>query len=409
MLGVAGAAASAFGQASSFQGLGDLPGGNFSSWATAVSADGQVVVGHGTGTLSADGQAFRWTAAGGMVGLGTLPGGTVSDAYAVSADGSVVVGFSNGTAGLQQGYRWTAALGMVSIGNNCKPEDVSADGTVVVGTTGGNPTQRAFRWVLTNPGAGTGVMTSLGLLPGFTQGYGYSVSGDGATVVGMCAAGTQVACRWNGATITSLGQLPGGGYSRANTISASGQFIAGQSQIAPPPGFSSGYDSFIWTQQAGMVGLRGPAESYNEANGVSADGATVVGWSSCCGAYIWRSGRALIPLKQALEAEYGLQLTGWRLGIAYAVTPDGRTIVGSGTNPSGRSEAWIATLGTPVCYANCDGSATPPVLNILDMTCFVQSFAAGLPYANCDGSSTPPVLNIADFTCFLQRFAEGCP
>ena len=30
-------------------------------------------------------------------------------------------------------------------------------------------------------------------------------------------------------------------------------------------------------------------------------------------------------------------------------------------------------------------------------------------YANCDNSSTPPVLNVADFTCFLQKFAAGCP
>jgi len=61
------------------------------------------------------------------------------------------------------------------------------------------------------------------------------------------------------------------------------------------------------------------------------------------------------------------------------------------------------------CYANCDGSTTPPVANVADFTCFLQKFAAGDPYANCDGSTTPPVLNVADFTCFLQKFAAGCP
>jgi len=60
------------------------------------------------------------------------------------------------------------------------------------------------------------------------------------------------------------------------------------------------------------------------------------------------------------------------------------------------------------CYANCDNSTTPPVLNILDFTCFLNQFAAGATYANCDGSTTPPVLNILDFTCFLNRFAAGC-
>jgi FtsP/CotA-like multicopper oxidase with cupredoxin domain len=60
------------------------------------------------------------------------------------------------------------------------------------------------------------------------------------------------------------------------------------------------------------------------------------------------------------------------------------------------------------CYANCDMSTTPPVLNVADFSCFLQSFAAGNPYANCDGSTTPPVLNVADFSCFLQQFAAGC-
>src|SRR5215510_14161600 len=56
--------------------LGSLPGGIFHSDARGVSADGMVVVG---GSNSASGfEAFRWTAAGGMVGLGVLPGGTGS-------------------------------------------------------------------------------------------------------------------------------------------------------------------------------------------------------------------------------------------------------------------------------------------------------------------------------------------
>jgi hypothetical protein len=29
-------------------------------------------------------------------------------------------------------------------------------------------------------------------------------------------------------------------------------------------------------------------------------------------------------------------------------------------------------------------------------------------YANCDGSTTDPVLNVLDFACFLNRFAAGC-
>ena len=62
-----------------------------------------------------------------------------------------------------------------------------------------------------------------------------------------------------------------------------------------------------------------------------------------------------------------------------------------------------------LCYANCDGSTSPPVANVADFACFLHKFAAADPYANCDGSTAPPVLCVADFTCFMQRFAAGCP
>lgn len=61
------------------------------------------------------------------------------------------------------------------------------------------------------------------------------------------------------------------------------------------------------------------------------------------------------------------------------------------------------------CYANCDGSVAPPILNVADFSCFLSKYAAGEPYANCDQSTTPPVLNVGDFSCFLQKYAAGCP
>jgi hypothetical protein len=69
------------------------------------------------------------------------------------------------------------------------------------------------------------------------------------------------------------------------------------------------------------------------------------------------------------------------------------------------------------CYANCDQSTTPPILNVEDFSCFINQFASaqGLAhelqlthYANCDQSTTPPVLNVEDFSCFINRFSQGC-
>jgi hypothetical protein len=79
------------------------------------------------------------------------------------------------------------------------------------------------------------------------------------------------------------------------------------------------------------------------------------------------------------------------------------------------SEAVRATACTravsnpPTCYANCDASTLPPVLNVNDFTCFLNKYAANDPYANCDASTIAPVLNVNDFTCFTNRYAAGCP
>jgi hypothetical protein len=77
------------------------------------------------------------------------------------------------------------------------------------------------------------------------------------------------------------------------------------------------------------------------------------------------------------------------------------------------SPASLTVSGLPVpgasCYANCDGSTTPPILTVNDFVCFQAAFAANDPYANCDGSTTPPILTVNDFVCFQSAFASGCP
>jgi hypothetical protein len=86
------------------------------------------------------------------------------------------------------------------------------------------------------------------------------------------------------------------------------------------------------------------------------------------------------------------------------------TVIGTTGGEFGASYGMAAVLTpqTTACYANCDHSTTPPVLNVNDFICFQAAFAAGDPYANCDGSTTPPVLNVNDFICFQAAFAAGC-
>jgi uncharacterized membrane protein len=88
------------------------------------------------------------------------------------------------------------------------------------------------------------------------------------------------------------------------------------------------------------------------ANGVSADGSVVVdqGMSpSGYEAFIWDATNGIRELDQAL-IDLGLDpanLAGWTLSDAKAISDDGLTIVGKGTNPSGYRKAWIAIIPEP--------------------------------------------------------------
>ena len=76
----------------SFQGLGDLPGGEFQSEAFGVSGDGTIVVGDSIFDEPSRSQAFRWTMSGGMEVLGGVSSPIdLRQVWAVSRDGTLIV------------------------------------------------------------------------------------------------------------------------------------------------------------------------------------------------------------------------------------------------------------------------------------------------------------------------------
>jgi probable HAF family extracellular repeat protein len=333
--------------AASFRGLGFLPG-DTSSIPHSVSADGSVVVGE---SLSPQGysEAFRWTSSSGMVGLGYRPaGGAWSNACGVSADGSVVVGRSWPTSsGAPTAFRWTVsgggvALGYVPGGSDSEAHSASADGSVVVGESDSKP----FRWT---PSGG---MVSLGDLPGgLSGGSAEGVSADGSVVVGgSYSVSGQETFRWtSGGGMVGLGDLAGGAFhSSAQGVSADGSVVVGYGTSA------SGQEAFRWTASSGMVGLGFlPGTSWSDARGVSADGSIVVGYSWVYSsptppqAFYWTADGGMQNLKDLLINNCGLDLTGWRLTDAYGISPNGLTIVGTGINPDGYQEAYMATIPEP--------------------------------------------------------------
>ena len=335
-----------------FSGIGDLTGGNYYSVAVAISDDGQTVVGQSS---SGNLEAYRWTRADGMVGLGYLDETHFSNALGVSADGSVVVGSSSSSPGFQA-FLWTANSGMVGLGDipggffESGAEACSANGDVIVGD-GANAmsVEVASRWT-----SGTG-MVALESLPDDTFSFAKDISADGSIIVGVLDAGPHHAFRWTDPDgMVELAALPGGTTeSRAFGISANALHIVGYSSSTASGAEST--EACLWTGDVpfGLGDLDGGTFK-SVARAVSDDGATIVGWAkSALGdeAFIWTADAGMRTLADVLVNDHDLDLSGWTLSVAYDVTPDGRTIVGKGFNPDGYVEGWIATIPEPATIA----------------------------------------------------------
>lgn len=350
--------------AASFQGLGDLPGGDIYSSARKLSADGSVVLGN---SLDASGyRGYRWTSADGMTTFDIPSGGVFSQLYfpeGLSADGSVFVGGGITALGTEA-YRWSQSDGLVGLGDLPGGEyfssarAVSADGSVIVGIGGIEPEHEfvfgpdaipyePFIWT-----AGSGMVGLGGFAGEPVGGEATDVSADGSVVVGQSTIVTSPgepwesfrisAFRWTQATgMTDLG------FEEVAAISSDGSTVVGYSQSD----FGE-YDAFLWTESTGRVHLGEPLNdrSLSQAWDVSGDGSTIVGVSWETGppiTVIWDAVHGSRDLKEVLENQYGLDLTGWSLEGRAAISDDGLTIVGTGTNPNGDVEAFIAVLPEP--------------------------------------------------------------
>ncbi len=330
-----------------FQNLGFLQGYS-SSEADAVSSDGTVVAGTAA-TFAGNRQAFRWNAQQGIVGLAYMPGGTRSSASGISGDGAVIVGTGDTTdsdpATPSAAFRWVADAGMKRIDSLpgsylCAGGGVSGDGAVVAGTCL-QFNNTAFRWM-----ASTGPV-ALSRFGGGSdqQSSAAAISSNGAVIAGAGHPSLTGAVIWRAdGSATILGKLPGDAAATATAVSRDGSVVVGSSTDN-----AGNYRAFRWTEQTGMVNLEKDVGGIlgSVATSVSGDGRIVVGWGTVATgevALIWDADHGLRPLDVALMADYLLQIDGWKLIRATAISADGHTVAGYGTNPQGQTEAWIVKL-----------------------------------------------------------------
>lgn len=337
-------------QPARFTPLGDLPGGEVASYASAVSTDGTTVVGRSSssGQLGAASEAFRWDATHGMAALGDLAGGAFdSAANDVSADGTVIVGRSSSTesgSNSSEAFRWDATNEMIGLGDLgggsffSEAKGVSANGSIVVGARSGFLDREAFRWDATN---GIAALIPFNSQP-FTL-FANGVSADGGSVVGLAGVfpgmGFELgAFRWDATHgVVAVGNTFGEATdSEALAISSNGAWVVGR----------AGTEAFRWDASSGRVilGDLPYGASSSVARAVSDDGKRVVGSStSNVGqeAFIWTQTSGMQALGAVLMG-LGVDLTGWVLREATDISADGRTIVGYGTNPAGATEAFVA-------------------------------------------------------------------
>lgn len=329
----------------SFTAIGTLSGYP-SSEAVAVSADGRVVAGSSR-SLAGASQAFRWTSENGPQPLGFLPHGSFTMATAVSEDGDVIIGNADGGASLgRHVFRWTLQDGLTQLdelpnATLCAGSAVSGDGAVVAGTCLA-PGNEAFRWTeasgpigLGRLGTGSNAMSTA-----------VAISADGTHIGGAGHPVLTGAVIWDSSnTPLVIGALPGDSYAAITALSGDGSVAAGVSvdMAGQPRGFR-------WTSSGAIVALATDDMFYSTTTtGISADGRRIVGWGSRVSggpdaAVLWDEGGKLRPVSDLLSLDARAASAGWSLTRARAISADGRVIVGEGIDPTGVGRGWIVTL-----------------------------------------------------------------
>lgn len=260
-------------------------------------------------------------------------GGSATD---VTGDGTIVAG---NTGYYGSCFTWTEAGGIVDIGGNAGMVTISDDGSAVSAILEDLGLQYAGLWL---GGTSWQNLGGIGGQSGTSVSTNYGISGDGSTVTGLAwvDAGTAHAFSWTQATgMVDLGSL-GGESSRANGISADGSTIVGWDQD-PNTGWWRGVR---WVN--GVESLLDPNGWGGNAFGVNSDGTIIVG-----GGYPTNSEHAYLWTEADGFTDLGM-LSGWMsLAEARDVSDDGSVVVGfSGGFMDYNAFIWTESTGMVKLY-----------------------------------------------------------
>ena len=373
---------------------------------TAMSADGSTVVGSVNvfdGLI--DWEHFVWTEDTGLLRLGVDQSLSAQGDSAISRDGSVVVGLNR-----DGGYRWTVENGFEAVDIPLGEIRVSPDGKVIAGEVsqilkddGGEFLQwrrtPIFRWTE------EGGVETIGEVPGH---YHHSITGmsdDGTVLAGVSGAPpnganyrnhTRSLWRWTQeeglVVLADVGNdftfRDNNTFPNEQWLSADGSVLVGN-LLHIDTGSVSVYR---WTEETGLQllpGADGLATSI--VRDMTPDGKWLAGFSAISinderpwVPWLWSEDTGILNLLEIFETQgLGESIEGWSsfLGGRGArwvhISDDARAITGTGHNPDGLLEGWVAYLDPipiPPPLVDFDGDG---IVDVNDVDALVSGLAAG--------------------------------
>ena len=300
--------------------------------------DSEQIAGYDTDAANGDSSAWLGEACA-FTSLGTLAGGSVSEAWGINDSGEIV-GWSDNAAGHRKAFFYDGSitdLGTLAGRSDSEAAAVNAS-SEVAGTAlnfGVPPTDRLAFIYLPAPAHTLGAgINGLGTLGG-DESVAIDVNDAGQVVGGAeDASGKMWPFLWEAGVMTNLGAL--GGESelvthRAQAVNSSGQ-VAGTSPTA-----AGASHAFIW-ESGSMTDLGTlPGGSSSWAFGIN-DVGKIVGTADVTGgdyhAFIW-DGSTMTDLNDLIDPN-----STWELIRATDINNDGE-IVGWGENPDGDIHAFL--------------------------------------------------------------------